>query len=312
MLQINREDVRVPADVMPEMRETYIDNYLAATRGTGRLMLFACDQKIEHLNKDFYGEGIDISDGDPEHLFEIASQGVIGVMAGQRGLIAQYAADYPDVNYLVKMNSKTNLVKTSQQDPYSPQLCDLEAVLAMREAGVNIVGLGYTIYLGSEFESQMMAEAGELIAEAHAEGLLVVLWIYPRGAAVKEEKDGDLIAGAAGVAVCLGADFVKVNPPAATDSAKSAELLAIASRAAGRCGLVCAGGSKADAKTFLSDLYDQIHVGGACGNATGRNIHMRSLDEAVRLTRAISAITLADYDPEEAMDVFEGKENFSL
>ncbi len=312
MLQINREDVRVPADVMPEMRETYIDNYLAATRGTGRLMLFACDQKIEHLNKDFYGEGIDISDGDPEHLFEIASQGVIGVMAGQRGLIAQYAADYPDVNYLVKMNSKTNLVKTSQQDPYSPQLCDLEAVLAMREAGVNIVGLGYTIYLGSEFESQMMAEAGELIAEAHAEGLLVVLWIYPRGAAVKEEKDGDLIAGAAGVAVCLGADFVKVNPPAATDSATSAELLAIASRAAGRCGLVCAGGSKADAKTFLSDLYDQIHVGGACGNATGRNIHMRSLDEAVRLTRAISAITLADYDPEEAMDVFEGKENFSL
>lgn len=312
MLHINREDVRVPADVMPEARETYIDNYLAATRGTGRLMLFACDQKIEHLNKDFYGGGIDISDGDPEHLFEIADQGVIGVMAGQRGLVAQYAADYPDVNYLIKMNSKTNLVKTSQQDPYSPQLCDLEAVLAMREAGVNIVGLGYTIYLGSEFEAQMMAEAGELIAEAHAEGLLVVLWIYPRGAAVTAEKDAELIAGAAGVAVCLGADFVKVNPPAATDDATSAELLAVASRAAGRCGLVCAGGSKADAKTFLSDLYDQIHVGGACGNATGRNIHMRSLDEAVRLTRAISAITLADYDVEEAMDVFEGKENFSL
>lgn len=40
----------------------------------------------------------------------------------------------------------------------------------MREAGVNIVGLGYTIYLGSEYESTMMAEAGELIAEAHAAG----------------------------------------------------------------------------------------------------------------------------------------------
>lgn len=77
------------------------------------------------------------------------------------------------------MNSKTNLVKGSQDDPYSPQLYDLEAVLAMREAGVNIVGLGYTIYLGSEYESTMMAEAGELIAEAHAAGLLVVLWIYP-------------------------------------------------------------------------------------------------------------------------------------
>lgn len=312
MPKITREEVRVPADVMPEARDEYITNYLKATRETGRLMLFACDQKIEHLNKDFYGEGIDIADAEPEHLFKIGDQGVCGVLAGQRGLIAQYAADYPNINYLVKMNSKTNLVKTAQQDPYSPQLYDLEAVLAMREAGVNIVGLGYTIYLGSEYEANMLAEAGELIAEAHAEGLLVVLWIYPRGEAVTDEKAADLIAGAAGVALCLGADFVKVNPPAAADGKSSAELLAVASRAAGRTGLVCAGGSKADAREFLASLYDQIHVGGAVGNATGRNIHMRSLDEAVRLTQAISAITLGDYDVEEAMDVFEGKEHFTL
>ena len=63
-----RDRVRVPADVMPESRDEYIANYLKATRGTGRLMLFACDQKIEHLNKDFYGEGIDIADAKPEHL----------------------------------------------------------------------------------------------------------------------------------------------------------------------------------------------------------------------------------------------------
>ena len=312
MPQITREDVRVPADVMPEARDEYITNYLKATRETGRLMLFACDQKIEHLNKDFYGEGIDIADLDPEHLFKIGSEGVCGVLAGQRGLVAQYAADYPEINYLIKMNSKTNLVGTKQEDPYSPQLYDLDAVLAMKEAGVNIVGLGYTIYLGSEYEATMMAEAGELIAQAHANGLIVVLWIYPRGKAVTAEKDPDLIAGAAGVALCLGADFVKVNPPAAADGKSSAELLAVASRAAGRTGLVCAGGSKADAREFLASLYDQIHVGGAVGNATGRNIHMRSLDEAVRLTQAISAITLGDYDVEEAMDVFEGKEHFTL
>ena len=111
MPTITRDQVKVPADVMPEARETYIDNYMKATRGTGRLMLFACDQKIEHLNKDFYGEGIDISDAEPEHLFEIGSQGTIGVLAGQRGLVAQYAPDYPEINYLIKMNSKTNLVK---------------------------------------------------------------------------------------------------------------------------------------------------------------------------------------------------------
>ena len=313
MPKITRDQVKVPVDVLVDAREAYIDNYMAATRGTGRLMLFACDQKVEHMNGDFYGEGIDIADLDPEHLFKIADQGVCGVMAGQRGLIARYAADYPDVNYLVKMNSKTNLVKTSQDDPYSGQLHDLEAVLAMREAGVNIVGLGYTLYLGSEYESTMLSEAGQLIAEAHAQGLIVVLWIYPRGKAVGDrEKAPETIAGAAGVALCLGADFVKVNPPVASDGKKSAENLAVASAAAGRTGLVCAGGSTVDAPVFLSQLHDQIHIGNAVGNATGRNIHQRSLDEAVRLTKAISAITLADASVEEAVKVFDGEADFSL
>ena len=312
MPTITRDDVRIPCDVMPEFKEDYVDNYMAATQGTGRLMLFACDQKIEHLNGDFYGEGIDIADSNPQHLFEIGSQGTIGVLAAQRGLIAHYAEDYPNINYLVKMNSKTNLVKTAQEDPYSAQLYSLESVLDMREAGINIVGIGYTIYLGSEFESSMMQEAGDLIAQAHANGLIVVLWIYPRGKAVTNEKDADLIAGAAGVAVCLGADFVKVNPPKPVDDKTSGELLQRASSAAGRCGLVCAGGSTVDAKTFLTQLWEQIHVGGACGNATGRNIHQRSLDEAVRLTRAISAITFADYDVEEALEVFNGIEEFDI
>ena len=313
MKKITFEDVRVPLDVMPEYKDTYRENFLAATRGTGRLMLYACDQKFEHLNADFYGEGIDESDADPEHLFKIGAKGCIGVLAAQRGLIARYGADYPDINYLVKMNSKTNLVKTSQADPYSPMLSDLDAVLNMREMGANIVGVGYTIYLGSEYESTMLAEAGELIAAAHANGLLVVLWIYPRGKAVTAEKDPDLIAGAAGVALCLGADFVKVNPPKpeGDDKRTAAEALKVASMAAGRTGLVCAGGSTVDAETFLTQLHDQIHVGGADGNATGRNIHQRSLDEAVRLTKAISAITLADYTVADALKVFNGEADFA-
>ena len=304
--------VRVPADVPADARETYVDNYLKATQGTGRLMLFACDQKIEHLNEDFFGEGINPADNEPEHLFRIGSEGVIGVLAGQRGLISHYALDYPEINYLVKMNSKTHLVKTSQEDPYSPQLTSFEAVGELIANGVNVVGIGYTIYLGSEYESQMMAEAAELIAQAHAAGLIVVLWIYPRGKAVADEKDANLIAGAAGVAVSIGADFVKVNPPKGTDEATSAELITRASKASGRCGLVCAGGSTVAADVFLTQLWEQIHVGGARGNATGRNIHQRSLDEAVRLTKAISAITLGDYSVEDALKVFAGEKDFAL
>ncbi|MBK5211664.1 MAG: aldolase [Coriobacteriia bacterium] len=312
MPKITEAQVRVPADVSAEARSAYVSNYLKATRGTGRLMLFACDQKIEHLNGDFYGKGIDEADGKPDHLFEIGSKGAIGILAGQRGLIAQYAADYPDINYLVKMNSKTNLVPTSQEDPYSPQLTSFEAVLELVNNGVNVVGVGYTLYLGSEFESTMLAEAGELIAQAHAAGLIVVLWIYPRGKAVENEKDAHLIAGACGAALCLGADFVKVNPPKGDDEASSAEKLVEASNASGRCGLVCAGGSSVEADVFLRQLWEQIHIGGACGNATGRNIHQRSLEEAVRLTKAISAITLGDHSAEEGIAVFNGEADFTL
>jgi DhnA family fructose-bisphosphate aldolase class Ia len=309
---ITRDQVRVPADVPAAARETYINSFLSATHGTGRLMLFACDQKIEHLNDDFYGDGIDPSDAEPEHLFRIGSQGVCGVLAGQRGLIAHYAADYPEINYLVKMNSKTPLVPTSQEDPYSPQLYSIDTVLDLRDNGVNVVGIGYTVYLGSEYEASMMTEASQLIADAHANGMIVVLWIYPRGKAVANEKDAHLIAGAAGLACCLGSDFVKVNPPKGTDTGPSAVLLKEATSASGRTGLVCAGGSNVDATTFLTQLHDQIHVGGAVGNATGRNIHQRSLDEAVRLTKAISAITLADYSVDDALKVFSGAKDFTL
>lgn len=311
MPSITRDQVRVPADVPADMRDVYIDSYLKATRNTGRLMLFACDQKIEHLNDDFYGEGIHADDADPEHLFKIGQQGICGVLAGQRGLIAQYAPDYPDTNYLVKINSKTHLVSTKQDDPYSPQLYDIQTVADLRDNGVNVVGIGYTIYIGSEYESQMMAEAGQLIADAHALGMIVVLWMYPRGKAVENEKDAHLIAGAAGTAACLGADFVKVNPPKGSDAASSAELLKEAALASGRTGLVCAGGSTVDPSTFLAQLYDQIHTGGAIGNATGRNIHQRSLDEAVRLTKAISAITLGDWSVEDATAVFNGEKEFA-
>ncbi len=312
MPKITRDQVLVPADVPAAMRETYIDNYLKATQNTGRLMLFACDQKIEHLNDDFFGEGIAPDDADPLHLFKIGSQGVCGVLAGQRGLVAAYAPEFPEINYLVKMNSKTHLVSTSQDDPYSPQLYDISTVYDLVDNGVNVVGIGYTIYIGSEYESQMMTEAGQLIADAHAAGLIVVLWMYPRGKAVGNEKDAHLIAGAAGTALCLGADFVKVNPPKGDDAGSSAEKLKEAAMASGRTGLVCAGGSTVDAQTFLTQLWEQIHIGGAVGNATGRNIHQRDLGEAVRLTKAISAITLDDADVDRALRIFEGTEDYSL
>jgi fructose-bisphosphate aldolase/6-deoxy-5-ketofructose 1-phosphate synthase len=298
-------DVKVPLDVPAGMRDVYLANYNLITQGSGRLMLFAGDQKMEHLNDDFYGEGIPADDGDPEHLFRIASQGKVGVFAAQLGLITRYAMDYPEIPYLVKMNSKTHLVGVSQKDPVSHQLWSVgQLVDICAENDIKIAGIGYTIYLGSENEAEMLTEAASLINDAHFHGLVTVLWIYPRGKAVKDEKDPHLIAGAAGVAACLGSDFVKVNAPK-KDGKSGAELLQEAVQVAGRTKVVCAGGSSTSEEKFLSELYDQIHVGGASGNATGRNIHQKPLAEAVKFCNAIYAITVENKSVEEALAILK-------
>jgi fructose-bisphosphate aldolase/6-deoxy-5-ketofructose 1-phosphate synthase len=272
-------------------------------------MLFAGDQKVEHLNDDFYGPGIHPDDSEPEHLFRIASRARIGVFATQMGLISRYGKDYKTVPYLVKLNSKTHLVKTEQRDPVSSAWYTIPQVVKFKkQTGLSIIGIGYTIYLGSEYENEMLCEAAQIVHQAHEYGFVTVLWIYPRGKGVKNEKDPHLIAGACGVAACLGSDFVKVNAPK-KDGESSAQLLQEGVRAAGRTRMVCAGGSSTDASAFLQELHEQIHIGGAAGNATGRNIHQRSLSEAIRMCNAIYAVTIENADPEMAMKIYQSQES---
>jgi fructose-bisphosphate aldolase/6-deoxy-5-ketofructose 1-phosphate synthase len=304
-------EIKIPMDVPKEVRSIYMKNFLEATQNTGRLMLFAGDQKVEHLNDDFYGYSdlgpIPEDDSDPEHLFRIARHGRIGVFATQLGLISLYGMDYRDVPYLVKLNSKTHLVKTNQRDPISKQWVSVDQVVKFKEeSGLRILGVGYTIFLGSEYESQMLYEAAQIVFQAHTHGLITVLWIYPRGKAVPDERDPHLIAGAAGVAACLGSDFVKVNYPK-KEGMDSKEIFKEAIKAAGRCRVLCAGGSAKDPRSFLQELHDQIFVSGAMGNATGRNIHQKPLDEAIRMCNAISAITMDGKSVEEAYRIFLGK-----
>ena len=301
------EAIYIPADVPNGSINEYVSNYDEITLGSDRLMLFAGDQKIEHLNNDFYGEGIADDDNEPEHLFKIANTAEIGVFAAQQGLISMFGRDYPEVPYLVKLNSKTNLVKTARKDPLSKQLIDVEQVVEFKNnSGLNILGIGYTIYLGSEFEHIMLREAAQAVYKAHLHGLITVLWIYPRGQAVTDEKDPDLIAGATGVAATLCSDFVKVNAPK-KEGENSAEILKRAVKAAGKTKVICAGGSATDPKAFLQGLRDQISIAGASGNATGRNIHQKSFQEAVQMTNAITAITVYDKSIEEAYKIYRGE-----
>jgi len=310
-------EVDVPADVPSAMEGLFEENFRTITKGTGRLMLFAGDQKVEHLNDDFFGslsdgERISEDDADPEHLFRIAREGIIGCFATQLGLIGRYARDYTTVPYLVKLNSKSHLIKTSQMDPRSLGWVSVEDALSLRDNGVHVVGVGFTVYLGSEFETEQMHEAARACHHAHRNGLLAILWVYPRGKAVPKEQDPHLIAGATGLGAALGADFCKVNYPKPEDGTPPAEAFKEAVKAAGRTRVITAGGGSTDVRKFLQTLHDQIFISGAYGSATGRNIHQKSLPEAVRMTNAISAVTYAGYDVDQAMAVYDGREQLTL
>jgi len=174
--------MNIPADVPKEKKREYEKNFNDATRNSGNVMLFAGDQRFEHLNYDFVGEGVSKNDADPIHFFNIASHAKIGLFGVQLGLIAKYGEDFPDIQYLVKLNSKSNLVKTAQRDPLSTALYDVEQVVAFKQqSGLKILGIGYTLYLGSENEHIMVREAAQAILKAHQNGLLAIVWIYPRG-----------------------------------------------------------------------------------------------------------------------------------
>jgi fructose-bisphosphate aldolase/6-deoxy-5-ketofructose 1-phosphate synthase len=241
-----------------------------------KLFLFAGDQKVEHMNRV-----------EPEYLFKIASRAPVSALATQLGLISHYGPDYKNINYVVKLNSKTNLIPAEQKDPVSLAMYSVQDVVQFKkDSGLSVVGVGYTVYLGSEFESQMLHQAAQAVLNARQNGLISILWIYPRGKSVKNERDAGLIAGAAGVGACLGADFVKINQP---DGGPQELKQAVAS--AGKTKIICAGGKKVDESKFLQELEAQV-AAGVSGCAIGRNIFERDFDEAVSFCEKVAKIAL--------------------
>lgn len=274
----------IPLSIPASQEKRYRSNYdLITKKSTKRsLFLFAADQKIEHLHTDFFGQKIAPEAENPEHLFKIASQASIGAFATHFGLIARYGAAYPQIPYIVKLNGKSNLIPQNQKDPESRLLQSVEDLHVLADR-VNVVGVGYTIYLGSECEAQMLHEAAQMIVHAHAQGLVTVLWIYPRGKALEGNNDPLLAAGATGVGLSLGADFIKISAP------KNQSDLEHAVRAAGNAGVICSGGAQHDTTAVLESISQQL-AAGARGCAVGRNIFQRSEAEAIELCSNISAL----------------------
>lgn len=293
-----------PLSVPKNKKAEFLNNMRLLTKGSGNLFLIAGDQKIEHLNSDFYGPKIAKEDRHASHLFNIAANSDGGVLAAHLGLISQYGSEYPKLPYIIKINGKTNLGPNDEKNSSSPLWTVSEVLNFKRQSGLKIAAVGYTIYLGGKYEAQMLKEAAKMIYEAHQAGLATVIWMYPRGKNIKEE-DVHTIAGGAGVAACLDADFVKIKYPyKAKDKKKAALDFKEAIDAASKTRVICVGGSKQPAKSLLAFLNAQLKVSGSSGLAIGRNLHQRPPEEAYNLAKAISAMILKGASLKEAMDIY--------
>ena len=248
----------------------------------GKGFLLAYDQGLEHGPSDFGDESVD-----PEQIVRIAREaGVFTGIIFQKGVAEKYytgGGEVPGAGealggwppLVVKLNGKTSF--RSGEEPYSPPLCSVEEAVRLGAGAV-----GYTLYVGSRYEGQMMKELAPLEAEAHKRGLPVVGWMYPRGVQVAgKENTREIVAYAARVGLELGCDLVKVHYTGDVES------FSWVVRSAGKAGVLAVGGPKQNEELFLK-YASEVMAAGAVGMAVGRNIWQAR--DPVGLARKVAGV----------------------
>jgi len=275
----------IPLTVSPEKQDLYKKNMAIVTNNFTKTILFAYDHRIEHLQYDFYGENVSSDASLVEHAFTIATKSKITAFATHLGLISRYAEHFPNIPYVVKLTGKIP-IRTFTNDAYNYPLWSIYDVIDLQKrTTLCISGIAVTVYLGSIYEPQMLQVAAEYIDIAQYHGLVTFLFMYLRNKEIKQD-DIMLLAGAAGVANSLGADFVKLHVPdniAVHDAEKIR-------RAAGNTNILFAGGEKVDQKALLGRMTYQFQNNMCDGVAIGRNLFKRSVSEGTKLVDEIIEI----------------------
>ena len=230
------------------------------------ILLLAYDQGLEHGPTDFDSQNID-----PSYILNLGQKADFDGVILQKGVAEKYYTN--QLPLIVKLNGKTKL---RQGEPLSIQVCSVKEA---KELGA--VAVGYTIYIGSEFEPVMLKEFGRIEQEAEELGLAVIAWMYPRGKSIKNPASPEIIAYAARVGLELGADCVKINYPG------SVKALAWAIKAAGRTKVLVAGGEKLPEKEFIVQVKD-IMSAGAAGLVVGRNVWQS--ENPIKIAQALREI----------------------
>jgi class I fructose-bisphosphate aldolase len=281
--------------------------------GTGYVSILPVDQGIEHSAGASFAPNPAYFD--PENIVKLGVEGGCNAVASTLGVLAAVARRYAHrIPFILKFNHNEFISYPNSYD-------QIRFASVKQAFDMGALGVGATIYFGSEESKRQLQEVSDMFEQAHDLGMFTVLWCYLRNAAFKtKDVDFHLSADLSGQANHLGvtikADIIKQKLPennggytalnfGKTHKAVYAQLTSdnpidltryqVANCYMGRSPLINSGGASAgesDMKEAVKTAVINKRAGGM-GLISGRKAFQRPLKEGVGLLNAIQDVYLA-------------------
>jgi class I fructose-bisphosphate aldolase len=299
-----------PARVLTSLQSLLNGGRLA---GTGYVSILPVDQGIEHSAGASFAPNPMYFD--PENLVKLAIEGGCNAVASTLGVLGSVARKYAHrIPFLLKFNHNEFLSYPNSFDQI--RFANIRQAFEM-----GAMGVGATIYFGSEESKRQLQEVTGMFHQAHELGMFTVLWCYLRNPAFKtNEADyhvaADLTGQANHLGVTIEADIIKQKLPEnnggfnalnfgktnkkvyselTTDNPIDLTRYQVANCYMGRAGLINSGGASAgesDLKEAVKTAVINKRAGGM-GLISGRKAFQRPMPEGVRLLNAIQDVYLS-------------------
>ncbi len=300
-----------PAQAQKSLQTMYGHGRLG---GTGYLSILPVDQGIEHSGGASFAKNPDYFD--PENIVKLAIDGGCNAVASTFGVLGMVAKKYAHkIPFLVKINHNELLTYPNRHD---------QIMWGTVEEAHNMgaLGVGATIYYGSEESGRQIVEVAEAFAKAHQLGMFTVLWCYLRNSEFKRDQDyhaaADLTGQANHMGVTIEADVIKQKLPMNNGGYKAMGLESsygkmdermytelcsdhpidlcryqVANCYMGRVGLINSGGSSGD-----NDLQQAVRTAtinkraGGSGLISGRKAFQKPREQGIEILNAIQDVYL--------------------
>ncbi|MET3114974.1 class I fructose-bisphosphate aldolase [Pedobacter sp. CG_S7] len=178
--------------------------------GTGYLSILPVDQGVEHsAGASFSANTIYF---DPENIIRLAIEGGCNAVATTIGGLSAIGRKYAHkIPFIAKINHNELL---TYPDKYNQIL-----FTSVKNAwNTGAVGIGATIYFGSEESNQQLINVSRAFEQAHDLGMVTILWCYLRNEKFIQDKvdyhtSADLTGQANYLGVTIQADIIKQKLP---------------------------------------------------------------------------------------------------